>query len=76
MGSLNLNEEGDVDYKQLGMTPFWVMRKQDRKAKPMLEQEDLNTYIDYYLMQVTTDWYMPDNGSRFQFERFEARPCS
>lgn len=73
VGSLDLQEEGDVDYTSLGMTPHWVLRKQDNSALPMVDQKDLNTYIDFYFLQQTANWYKPVNQGRFTYERVEAR---
>lgn len=39
-----------VNYSDLNMTIFWVLRKQDLKATAMVEKKDLHEYIDYYFM--------------------------
>ena len=39
-----------VDYLDLNMTIFWVLRKQDVNAPAMDKMTDLEEYIDYYFM--------------------------
>lgn len=72
----NVTEVGPVNYPDLNMTLFWVLRKQDLKAEAMVKKTDLNEYIDYYFIQENADWYKPVNDGRFTSTRVEARLCT
>ena len=71
----DLVNSGGVDYMDLNMTIFWVLRKQDLKATAMAKKDDLLEYIDPYFVQESANWYKPANDGRFKSKRVEARPC-
>lgn len=72
----NVTEIGPVNYPDLNLTMFWVIRKQDKKAESLATKSDLKEYIDYYFVQEDTNWYKPANQGRYTSKRVEARPCT
>lgn len=71
----DVDQGNGVDYLDLNMTIFWVMRKQDVYAEAMVKKKDLHEYMDYYFLQQDADWYKPATDGRFVSKRIEAREC-